>query len=40
MMQENQNTIRFPIRNLAQGLSPKVPYFWTSSDQIIVLKGP
>ena len=30
----------FFIRNLAQGLIPKVPYFWTSSDHLVVLKVP
>ena len=30
----------FFIRNLAQGLVPEVPYFWTSNDQILVLKIP
>ena len=30
----------FFIRNLAQGLVPKVPYFWTSNDQIVVLNVP
>ena len=31
---------RFFTRNLAQGLVPKVPYFWASNDQIVVLKAP
>ena len=30
----------FFIRNLARGLVPKVPYFWTSNYQILVLKVP
>ena len=30
----------FFIRSLAQGQVPKVPYFWTSKDQIVVLVGP
>ena len=27
-------------RNLVQGLVPKVPYFWTSNGQIVVLEVP
>ena len=30
----------FCIKNLAQGLVPKVSYVWTSNDQIVVLKVP
>ena len=30
----------FSIRNLAQGLVPKVPYFCTSNNQFVVLKVP
>ena len=28
------------IREITQGLVPEVPYFWTSNDQIVVLKVP
>ena len=35
----SQNT-RFSIRNIAQGLVLKVPYFLTSFYQILVLKVP
>ena len=34
------NVTRFFIRNLAQGLVPTVPYFWTSNSQTVVLKVP
>ena len=30
----------FFIRKPAQGLVPKVPYFWTSNDQIAILNVP
>ena len=30
----------FSIRNLAQCPVPKVPYVWTSNNQIVVLKVP
>ena len=29
---------QFFIRSLTQGLIPKVPYFWASNGQIVVLK--
>ena len=28
------------IRNVDQGLGPKVPQLWTSNDQTVVLKVP
>ena len=31
---------RFFIRNLAQGLVPNAPCFWTSNSQTVVLKVP
>ena len=37
-MQCDQQRYTLFISNLVQGLVPKVPYFWTSNDQVIVLK--